>query len=106
MGGMSSAPPEQALCHLPDFAALDALTHDRVIHEAMRFRRRRLDALAADPHPPTAENVIHVWELAGLPPARALAAFTTVRDADTTEELDALAERLAPSWRPTRTPSR
>lgn len=72
----------------------------------MRFRRRRLDALAADPHPPTAENVIHVWELAGLPPARALAAFTTVRDADTTEELDALAERLAPSWRPTRTPSR
>ena len=79
MGGMSSAPPEQALCHLPDFAALDAPTHARVIH---------------------------VWELAGLPPARALAAFTTVRDADTTEELDALAERLAPSWRPTRTPSR
>ena len=96
MGVMSSAPPEQALCHLPDFAALDAPTHDRVIHEAMRSRRRRLDALAADPHPPTAENVIHAWELAGLPLARALAAFTTVRDADTTEELDALAERLAP----------
>ena len=93
---MSSVLPEQSWCHLPDFAQLDAAAFDRIIHEAMRARRAALDELAADPDPPTAENVIHAWELAGTPLARALGAFTTVRDADTSPELDALAERLAP----------
>jgi len=96
MDAMSSLLPDQPRYRLPDFARLDAAAHDRIIHEAMRSQRAVLDELAANPDPPTAENVIHAWELAQTPLTRALSAFMTVRDADTNDDLDALDERLAP----------
>ncbi|MFT3860011.1 M3 family metallopeptidase [Micropruina sp.] len=59
-------------------------------------RLDELQAIAEVTEPPTVENVIEAWESSGQLLSRALGAFWTVQPADTTPELDAVDETIAP----------
>ncbi|WP_091970879.1 M3 family metallopeptidase [Propionibacterium cyclohexanicum] len=93
---MSSALPEQAHFHLPDFGSLDPQRFGEAVRAALATQRQGLDEIGEAVAPPTEDSVIGAWERAGVAQRRACAALFTVRDADTTAELDALCDELAP----------
>ena len=55
-----------------------------------------LDVIATDPTPPTAENVLDAWERSGQLLNRAAMGFWTLKEADTTDALDAIEEEMSP----------
>lgn len=93
---MSPSLPEQSAFHLPDFDALDPQLFGEVVRASLVGEREGLDAIAADGSAPTEQTVIDAWERAGEAHRRAASALYTLRDADTTPELDALCDELAP----------
>ena len=81
---------------LPDFAALTPEHYREAFETGTAQQLAALDALATDPEPATVENVLHVWDTSGDLLARTSMVFYAVKAADTTPELDALYEELAP----------
>ncbi|MDO5534535.1 MAG: M3 family metallopeptidase [Propionibacteriaceae bacterium] len=81
---------------LPDFAALTPEHYREAYELGTAQQRAALDALATNAEPATVENVLHAWDTSGDLLARTAMVFQTVKGADTTPELDALNEELAP----------
>lgn len=81
---------------LPDFRAIRAEDWRRALDDGMAEQLRELDALATDPAPPTPENVLDAWERSGQLLSRAAMGFWTLKEADTTDELDAIEEEMSP----------
>lgn len=81
---------------LTDFAHIRPEHYREAFEEAMPAALAELDAIAANPEPPTVENTLDAWDASGQYLSRALTSFFVVKAADTTDELDALEEEYAP----------
>lgn len=81
---------------LPDFALTRAEHYQPAIEAGLAAHLAELAAIAENPEPPTRQNVVDAWEAAGELMQRAVAAFYTVKPADTNDELDAIDEAIAP----------
>ena len=81
---------------LPDFAAFQPAHYPPAFEAGMAEVLAELDAVAADPEPATAENVLDAWESAGQLLDRALTAFFVTKAVDTNDELDAIEAEYAP----------
>lgn len=81
---------------LPDFAVLTPEHYRSAFLEGMAQQLAELAAIAADPEPPTRANLIDAWETSGQLLGRAVLAFFTLKWADTTDELSAIDEEMAP----------
>lgn len=80
---------------LPDFASYSAERYRDEIDQGMAHQTQTLKALRNDDAPATRENVLDVWEEARRPLNLVLSMFYSVKSADTTDELDAIAEEYA-----------
>ncbi len=80
---------------LPDFASYSAERYRDEINQGMAHQTQTLAALRSDDAPATRENVLDVWEDARRPLNLVLSMFYSVKSADTTDELDAIAEEYA-----------
>jgi len=80
---------------LPDFASYSAERYRDEINQGMAHQTQTLVALRSDDAPATRENVLDVWEDARRPLNLVLSMFYSVKSADTTDELDAIAEEYA-----------
>lgn len=80
---------------LPDFASYSAERYRDEIDQGMAHQTQTLAALRSDDAPATRENVLDVWEEARRPLNLVLSMFYSVKSADTTDELDAIAEEYA-----------
>ncbi len=92
------ARPSALPFQLPDFAALRPEHYRAAFEEGMAESLAELAAIAANPEPPTAENVLDAWERSGQVLDRATTTFYVVKSADTTPELDALGAEFAPRF--------
>jgi len=90
------AGPSPLPFHLPDFAAIRPEHYRAAFDAGMAEGLRELDALAADPAPPTAENVLDAWERSGKVLDRAVEAFYVVKWAESSDDLDAIEADYAP----------
>ncbi|SDL62906.1 M3 family metallopeptidase [Tessaracoccus oleiagri] len=81
---------------LPAFADYTAQRYRAEIDDAMRHQRDALAALRDDPAPATVANVLQAWEEARAPLNLVLSTFYTVRSSDATDEIDAVADAIAP----------
>ena len=90
------AGPSPLPFHLPDFAAIRPEHYREAFDAGMAEGLAELDALAADPAPPTAENVLDAWERSGKVLDRAVEAFYVVKWAESSDALDALEAEYAP----------
>jgi len=81
---------------LPDFAALTPEHYPPAFEAGMAEALAELDAVAADPAPATAENVLDAWEASGRLLDRALTAFFVTKAVDTNDRLDAIEAEFAP----------
>ena len=81
---------------LPDFAAISAEDWQAALLDGMAQQLTELDAIATDATPPTAENVLDAWERSGQLLSRAAMGFWTLKEADTTDALDAIEEEMSP----------
>ena len=81
---------------LPDFAALEPAHYPPAFEAGMAESLAELDAVAANPEPATAENVLDAWEASGRLLDRALTAFFVTKAVDTNDELDAIEAEFAP----------
>lgn len=75
---------------LPDFAFATPEHYRAAFDAGMALQLEALDAVAADPAPPTEANVLEAWERSGVVLERALLAFFTVKSSDTSPALDEL----------------
>lgn len=100
-----AAPPDLAahpLTHwteplgLPDFSALRDSDFGPVVEAALAAHRAEIEAIAANPEPPTVANTLEALELSGEPLDRALSIFWTKAGADTNPEIQALERDLSP----------
>ncbi|MCR6491023.1 M3 family metallopeptidase [Cellulomonas sp. P24] len=81
---------------LPDFAAVREEHYRPAFVAGMAQERAEVEAILADPAPPTVENTLDALERAGLLLARAATDFFTRHSADTTPGLDAIEDEVAP----------
>ncbi len=81
---------------LHDFARISAEDWRGALADGMAKQLTELDAVATDTSPPTAENVLDAWERSGQLLNRAAMGFWTVKDADTSDALDAIEEEMSP----------
>ncbi|MFT8395898.1 M3 family metallopeptidase [Propionibacterium sp.] len=93
---MTESLPEQSEFHLPEYAVLNPDVFGRLVRQEIANEQSMLDTVAADSSEPTEETVIRPWEEAGVYLSRVTAAMYTQRSADTTPELDAVCDELAP----------
>ena len=80
---------------LPDFASYSAERYRDEINQGMAHQTQTLASLRSADAPATRENVLDVWEDARRPLNLVLSMFYSVKSADTTDELDAIAEEYA-----------
>ena len=81
---------------MPDYAVLTPEHYRSAFSDGMAEQLAELAVIAANPEPATQQNVIDAWEASGLLLSRAALAFFTVKWADTTDELSAIDEEMAP----------
>lgn len=81
---------------LPDFSAITVAHYAPAIRAGIAAERAEVDAIAANPEPPTIENTIEALERSGALLHRALTVFYNVSSADSSDELDAIEEELTP----------
>lgn len=82
--------------HYPRFDRLKVEHFQPAVEQAMAERRKAIDAIAADPSPPTFENTVVALERAGTHYDRVQAIFSNMNSAHTTPGLQAVQEALAP----------
>ncbi len=80
---------------LPDFAALAPAHYPPAFDAGMAESLAQLDAVAADPSPATAGNVLDAWEASGQLLDRALTAFHVTKAVDTNDQLDSIEAEYA-----------
>ena len=81
---------------LHDFRHIAADDWRAALSDGMAEQLAELDVIATDPTPPTAENVLDAWERSGQLLNRAAMGFWTLKEADTTDALDAIEEEMSP----------
>lgn len=81
---------------LPDFAAIDKAHYLPAFHEAMARQRAEIDAIVANPQPPTWENTVEAWERSGRDLERVAAVFYNLLGTDADEEMEEIAATVAP----------
>lgn len=81
---------------LPDFAAMTPEHYRAAFEAGMADQLAQLAAVASDPEPATAENVLHAWERAGELIGRAFSPFFTVKLSNTDDDLEALYREFSP----------
>jgi peptidyl-dipeptidase Dcp len=81
---------------LPDFAAATPADYQAAFEEGMSGQLTALAALRDDPAPATVENVLGAWEDAGSALLRAAHAFFAVYASNSTPEIEAIEEEMAP----------
>ena len=79
---------------LQDFAQITADHWRAALCDGMAQQLAELDAIATDPTPQTADNVLDAWERSGQLLSRAAMGFWTLKNADTTDALDAIEEEM------------
>lgn len=81
---------------LPDFSALAPHHYLEGFEVGMADQLRLLDAMKVSAEPPTVENTLGAWEDARRLLAQVKQAFYAVKAADSSPEMDAIAEEVAP----------
>ncbi len=81
---------------LPRFEALTSAHYEEAIMSGMAQQRADISAISVDPAEPTFDNTIVAIERTGAELRFATSVFYLVQGADTTPELDAIDERVAP----------
>ena len=81
---------------LPLFALVRPEHYREAIELGMREQRAEVEAVAADPAPPTFENTLEALERSGELLRRVLPVFENASSADTDEAIDALEAEFAP----------
>ena len=81
---------------LPLFALVRPEHYREAIELGMREQRAEVEAVAADPAPPTFENTLEALERSGELLRRVLPVFANASSADTDEAIDALEAEFAP----------
>jgi len=81
---------------LHDFRHIAADDWRAALSDGMAEQLAELDVIATDPTPPTAANVLDAWERSGQLLNRAAMGFWTLKEADTTDALDAIEEEMSP----------
>ena len=81
---------------LPDFERLEPGHYREAILAGMDEQLAELARLAGSTEPADRRNVVDAWEASGQLLSRATLAFFTVKWADTTDELTAIDEEIAP----------
>ncbi|MFB9953595.1 M3 family metallopeptidase [Cellulomonas denverensis] len=81
---------------LPDFAALRTEHYRPALLAGMAQERAEMEAIATDPAEPTVENTLVAWERSGHLLHVAATVFYNLASADSTDELAALEEEIAP----------
>jgi len=89
------AAPSTLAYHLPDFAAIRVGHHLPAFEAGMAEQRVEVEAILADGEP-TEENTLLALERSGQLLSRVSAVFFNQSSADSTPELDALEEQIAP----------
>ena len=82
--------------HLPLFALVRPEHYREAIEAGMREQRAEVEAIAADPAPPTFENTLVALERSGALLRRVLPVFENASSSDANEAIDALETELAP----------
>ncbi|HSN10816.1 MAG TPA: M3 family metallopeptidase [Propionibacteriaceae bacterium] len=81
---------------LHDFARITADDWRSALSDGMAAQLAELDAIATDDAAPTAANVLDAWERTGALLNRAVMGFWTLKEANTTDALDAIEEEMSP----------
>ena len=81
---------------LQDFAHIASDDWRTALSDGMAEQLAELDMVATDTAPPTVENVLDAWERSGQLLNRAAMGFWTLKEADTTDALDAIEEEMSP----------
>ncbi|MFN8123238.1 MAG: M3 family metallopeptidase [Thermoleophilia bacterium] len=81
---------------LPPFAEIRAEHFRPAFRDAMAAHRAEVDAVAADPAPPTFANTVEALERSGRMLDRVASVFFNLTGSDTTPELDAFEAEVAP----------
>lgn len=90
------ASPSDLPFDLPDFTRIRPEHYMPAVRAGLEEELADLDRIATDPEPPTVENVLEAWERAGQLAHRAVTVFYNQSSADSSPELDAIEEELAP----------
>src|SRR5690349_4455321 len=81
---------------LPDHTPLPAEHYRPALLAGMAAQRAEVEAIATDPAPPTVENTLVALERSGRLLHRAATSFYNQASSDSTPELDAIEEEVAP----------
>ncbi len=90
------AAPSSLPFELPDFRAIREEHYLPAMRAGMAAERAELAAVAADPEPPSAANVLAAWERSGQVLHRASMAFYNQVSSDATPGLEDIEETVAP----------
>ncbi len=90
------AVPSTLPYELPDYSVIREEHYEPALRAGMEEQRREVEAIAADPEPPTVENTLDALERSGRLLTRALHAFSNQVSADATPLLEDVYERLSP----------
>lgn len=81
---------------LPDYRAIRTEHYLPAIKAGLAEQLAEIDRIATDTSAPTVENYLEAWQRSGQLAYRAVLAFYNQASADSTPELDAIEEELAP----------
>ncbi|HET7724135.1 MAG TPA: M3 family peptidase, partial [Propionibacteriaceae bacterium] len=81
---------------LHDFVRISAEDWCAALSDGMAAQLAELDTIATDSSAPTVETVLDAWERSGQLLNRAVMGFWTLKEADTTDALDAIEEEMSP----------
>lgn len=81
---------------LPDYSRIRTEHYLPAIEAGLAEHRAQVEAIATDPAEPTVENTLEAMERSGRLLSRALVAFFNQSSADSTPEIDAIEESVAP----------
>ncbi|GEA82948.1 peptidase M3 [Cellulomonas sp. A375-1] len=90
------AAPSSLPYGLPDYRRIRTEHYEPAIDYGMAEHRAQVEVIATDPSEPTVENTLVALERSGRTLQRVLVAFFNQSSADSTPELDALEESVAP----------
>ena len=81
---------------LPDFAAIETVDFLPAFEIALAEHKAEIEGITANPEPATWENTLEALECAGQPLNRVAAVFFNLQGTDSSEEMDAIAQEIAP----------
>ncbi|APF33318.1 Zn-dependent oligopeptidase [Microbacterium sp. TS-1] len=81
---------------LPDYREIEPDHYLPAFEKAFAQQRAEIDAITADPEPPTFDNTVAAWENSGRLLGDVARTFFTISSADATPAVQAVDERLAP----------